>query len=324
MKAVLMSVLMSSVVPATVFGAGNGVHRIAVDMTVKRCGLFGCSVERATWTASAVAIGRLNGREYLITAEHLFKGGTRGNGIIQTQTVHAITIETADAGNFAAVYHGGRDYKGTKGIDIALISVASERRWNFSPLMKRQLPLSGQNVSIVGYPAGHYVDRKSKIRQYLSKWGVECSGIAKSGESGGAILYGGRLAGVVWGSRIGDCWGTFGTPAGQISKFVVERLGTMPAGKSVEVRPKHYQRSTVGPRLPDTARQTQQSIEVLTSRIDALQGVVLPVRIETSDGVVVRSKRLKLTRKAGRLEFEPIVLRFDKTLLTGGQHGGGN
>ncbi len=46
--------------------------------------------------------------------------------------------------------------------------------------------------------------------------------------------------------------------------------------------------------------------------------IVLPVRIETSEGIVIREKEYRLKRDAsGRWVFEPIVLRFDEKILRG-------
>lgn len=56
----------------------------------------------------------------------------------------------------------------------------------------------------------------------------------------------------------------------------------------------------------------------LEDRLSTLEGLVIPVRIETADGKLIREKRYSLTRdEDGRLIFKPIVLKFDEKILRG-------
>jgi hypothetical protein len=69
-------------------------------------------------------------------------------------------------------------------------------------------------------------------------------------------------------------------------------------------------------RLLESAEPTPVDLTEIRAAIVALEGIKLPIRIETTDGKVIRRKLLELKRTdAGTLEFSPIVLMFDEKIL---------
>lgn len=381
-KAIVAAVLVATL--GIQSSAWARVHRVAVDVTVQRCTAGTCRVVRTTWEGSAVAIGRIDGREYLLTCEHLF-GGVGGETV---RRVHGITIKTPDAGDFVATYHGGRNTTGTDGVDLALLSVESRRTWNALPIATRR-PVGGSAVTVEGYPGGRWRRRGTNIISHTTAWGVHGVGLAVDGESGGAIIHDGKLAAILWGSRVGRTLGTFGTDCVHISRFVRGTLGKLPGGRNAPQRPTTASPAerdrndvaaaglitgrTVGPRAAcacpkclagfmgcraersalaarlDNLEATAQppadlenlrvklaaalervaalerkppppvpDVSGLHTTVAALRGLTLPVRVETAGGVVIRQKTLAIEEHSdGRLEFKPIVLKFDERILRG-------
>jgi hypothetical protein len=186
------------------------VHRIAVQSSGSKY-----------WNkGTAVAIGRIDGREFLLTNEHLFE--VRGKKIVRP----VVKIETLDAGTFPAIYHGGSETKGSTGVDLALVSVRSRKPWK-SYVVSDSVPTAGETVTIEAFPFGKFRRRRSTVSGYNRRHGLRSSGTAQPGESGGAILHGGKLVALVWGNQYGDLRGTFGTQAIRIATFVRERFSGM-------------------------------------------------------------------------------------------------
>jgi len=58
-------------------------------------------------------------------------------------------------------------------------------------------------------------------------------------------------------------------------------------------------------------------LSAIERRLGEIEAITIPIRIETSEGTVIRQREIKLERKGGRLVFTPIVLKFDEKLLRG-------
>ncbi len=377
-------------VPILFATAEARVHRVEVDLTVQRCNASGCKVSRTKWFGTAVAIGRKDGREYLLTNAHIL-GSTAekdyGSGPTaykeKVLQIHTIKIITSDTGDWLARDHGGRDGKGTDGVDLHLLSVQSEKTWNSFEIETEALPAGGESVDVVGFPRGEFGKRNDTVVGYLEQYGIILRTKATFGESGGAIVNDGKLVGVVWGNKAGRRTGTFGTHSLKVAEFVRTKLGSLPGTPERVVTTKRTepQRNTRPPaggylagnegwrtcpqcdlntdaisnlaigynRLSDRVVQSEansRSIQNLTDghnelldrirmlakehnkllaqydgvaiEIQILRGLSLPIRIETSEGKVIAKDVLTIVEsKDGRLEFKPIVLKFDEKILWG-------
>jgi hypothetical protein len=359
----LKAIVAAFVLLLAVAEADGQVHRIAVDVTVQRCTALTCKISRQTWAGTAVAIGRHGGREYLLTCQHLFEGGNYGTHTIAVRKLHNVTITTSDAGSFVGKYVAGRDTKGTDGVDLALIVVESKKAWESYDVIENGLPPGGAAVTVEGFPSGRWRRRGSNVTGYTRPFGLHATGNAQTGESGGAIVYGGKLAAILWGSRAGLKTGTFGTHGVEIAKFVRGNLGKLPGegvaavvaptspttpaagnpGKTVVEPVTGAARGTVAgctcPKCTAAFAKLRADLVALTARlaaiegkpsvavpdvsslhaeVAALRGLVVPVRIETSDGKVLAVRRLGIVQTPDGLELKPIVLKFDEKVLRGG------
>jgi len=319
--------------------ADAGVHRLAVDVTVQRCTALTCKVGREKWQGSVIAIGRRDGVEYFLTNRHAFVGGKYFGGVsVTVRQIHSIKIETFDAGSFDAELVGSRDGKGVDGVDLALLSVRSSKRWN-SYAVASTAPSPKDEVSVEGWPGGRYKRRSAVVSGFTREYGMRTSGIAKQGESGGAVLFRGELAGVVWGSRVGLVSGTYATPAPDVRRFLLAEIGFVPGSvKSAPPPPPPTSRrppvrtssrcSDCAKRLADLERQVADlqrkpagirsaDLAGLRAGVAELRGLTVPIRIETNGGEIIAERKLGLVERNGKLELSPIVLKFDEKILRG-------
>lgn len=128
------------------------------------------------------------------------------NHVVNERRVDKYTITFPEMGTYEATLVGQDRVK-----DLAALTVVVPDTEKPLIPMAEQDPALGDEVMIAGYGSGvkspyrAFVGKVNETKKYDQGW-YTVDTPARSGDSGGPILAGGQLVGVLWGSLAGECY----------------------------------------------------------------------------------------------------------------------
>ncbi|MGE3317202.1 MAG: trypsin-like peptidase domain-containing protein [Planctomycetaceae bacterium] len=192
-----------------------------VKSEVQSCTAVDCQVE--VGVSSSVCVGHVDDRWYFVTAGHTFYSDRPGVLKSQVKSAH-VAIDR----QWVAATVEGFDKPGAQS-DLGLLSVRSPARLNALPIAPRA-PEAGAEVTIGGFPSGSpYAEVRgtvvpSSARESRTDFGISTAVVR--GVSGGPVLFGGSVAGIVSTSDFSS--GTWAIGPAKIRARLLKHLGRLP------------------------------------------------------------------------------------------------
>ncbi|MCP9473350.1 MAG: serine protease [Nitrospira sp.] len=172
-----------------------------IESAKKACGPLGCSIESVQQFGTAVIIDRTDdsGRWIALTADHVVSAGTERVSLYDgTRWVSCQVQRLMD--------------------DVAVLAFHSDYPFRVTPVSAEMPPLDAE-VCFMGYA---YAGKPSKGRAKYRSGGMALGNSPVDGQSGGPVLYQGRLVGVISGRFDG---GIVFTPMTDIQKACIKHWG---------------------------------------------------------------------------------------------------
>ena len=216
-----------------------------VKTEIRACTLVDCRIE--VGTASSVCVGRGNDRWYFITAGHAFYSQRPEVTTCKVLSAHVAidrqwvpaTVETFDQPGATA--------------DLGLLSVTPTGNLHCLPIAEHALPV-GSEVTIGGFPSGSpYAEVTGNILARHTgdrQTDFLVSTAVVRGVSGGPVLRGGKIVGIVSASDFGS--GTWCVGPEKIRQRLIARLGKLPdCGRPVPQLPPQNEGGHAPPWKPE-------------------------------------------------------------------------
>lgn len=192
-----------------------------IKSEIQSCTAVDCRVE--VGVSSSVCVGHLDDRWYFVTAGHTFYSGRPGVLQSKVRSAH-VAIDQ----QWIPATVEGFDKPGSEA-DLGLLSVRSTKSLNSLPVATAA-PEIGANVTIGGFPSGSpYAEVRGTVvpldaREVRTDFCISTAVVR--GVSGGPVLFGGKVAGIVSTSDFSS--GTWAVGPAKIRERLLKHLGRLP------------------------------------------------------------------------------------------------
>lgn len=221
-------------------GRADPVVKINQTQYTPICTPWGCQLEARTYAWSGTIVDRLPDKRLLIlTCGHQFEQD-------KPVVVHIDQKRKCD-GRFLGL---------DKQFDVGLIAATYPGEVNFYKVSSASPPAVGTRLIAMGYPGmenGREQIRYANVLRYSNEFGFILSGQFEQGESGGALLHGNKVVGVINGNFV-DGSGCYAAPLNRIRALMdltfARKSGRPPASGVPPPTPEQESNTPAPPDLP--------------------------------------------------------------------------